>query len=341
MKKQHITIHDIARELKVSASTVSRALQNHPRISESTRLAVQKVAARYNYQPNVVASSLRSGKSKTVGVIIPRINRNFFANVIGGLEKSLAASGYHTMICQTHEKYENEVEAIQTLIHARVDAIMLSVSMETRNTEHIKILMDRGIPLFFFDRVFDDLETGAVLVDDKLGAYLNVKHLLEQGYRRVVHVAGADHINVYKGRKEGYLQAMEEAGIQVPDQWILERPLVVDGGESALFSGMQLSPPPDAFFCAGDYAALGVLQAAKSQGLKVPEDLGLTGFANEPFTAYLEPSLTTVDQKGGEMGKMVADMFLQCEASSLSPAQCERMVLEPELIVRNSSLLNI
>jgi LacI family transcriptional regulator len=340
MKKQHITIHDIARELQVSASTVSRALQNHPRISESTRLAVHKVAERYNYQPNVVASSLRSGKSKTVGVIIPRINRNFFSNVIGGLEENLSASGYHTMICQTHEKYDNEVEAIQTLIHARVDAIMLSVSMETRNTEHIKVLMDRGIPLFFFDRVVDELETGAVLVDDKLGAYLSVKHLLEQGYRRILHVAGADHINVYRGRKEGYLQAMEEAGIQVPDSWIIERPLIVEGGESALNRGMEFSPAPDAFFCAGDYAALGVLQAAKSRGIRVPDDLGITGFANEPFTAYLDPSLTTVDQKGGEMGKMVAEMFLQCEDQSRAYLNCEQKILKPKLIVRNSSLLN-
>jgi LacI family transcriptional regulator len=341
MKKQHITIHDIARELKVSASTVSRALQNHPRISESTRQAVQKVADRYNYQPNVVASSLRSGKSKTVGVIIPRINRNFFANVIGGLEESLAASGYHTMICQTHEVYANEVLAIQTLIHARVDAIMLSVSMETRNTEHIKVLMERGIPLFFFDRVVDELDTGAVLVDDKLGAYLSVKHLLEQGYRRILHVAGADHINVYRERKQGYLQAMEEAGIQVPDDWILEHPLVVEGGESAFNRGMELSPQPDAFFCAGDYAALGVLQAAKGRGIRVPHDLGITGFANEPFTAYLDPSLTTVDQKGGEMGKMVAEMFLQCEHQAKANLNCERKILEPKLIVRNSSLLNI
>lgn len=340
MKKQHVTIHDIARELNVSASTVSRALQNHPRISESTRMAVQKVAAQYNYQPNVVASSLRSGKSKTVGVIIPRINRNFFANVIGGLEESLAASGYHTMICQTHERFENEVAAIQTLINARVDAIVLSISMETQNADHISQLMERGIRLFFFDRFFKNIETGSVAIDDKLGAYLNVRHLLDQGYRRILHVAGASHINVYQGRKEGYLQAMNEAGIEVPDHWILERPLDVEGGESAFASGMEFSPPPDAFFCAGDYVALGVLKAAKSKGLSVPEDLGITGFANEPFTAFLEPSLTTVDQKGGQMGKMVAEMFLQCELNTSAPISCERKVLEPELIIRKSSLLN-
>jgi len=303
-------------------------------------MAVQKIAERYNYQPNVVASSLRSGKSKTVGVIVPRINRNFFANVIGGLEENLAASGYHTMICQTHERFENEVAALQTLINARVDAIILSLSMETRNADHIKDLMNRGIRLFFFDRVFENIEAGSVSVDDRLGAYLNVKHLLDQGYRKILHVAGAGHINVYRGRKEGYLQAMHEAGIHVPDQWILERPLVVEGGESAFLSSMEQSPAPDAFFCAGDYAALGVLQAAKSKGFKVPGDLGITGFANEPFTAYLDPSLTTVDQNGAEMGKMVADMFLQCEENKSTPPSCERKVLKPELIIRNSSLLN-
>jgi LacI family transcriptional regulator len=133
---------------------------------------------------------------------------------------------------------------------------------------------------------------------------------------------------------------MEEAGIRVPDAWILERPLVVDGGESAFYSGMELAPAPDAFFCSGDYAALGVLQAAKSKGMRVPEDLGVSGFANEPFTAYLEPSLTTVDQKGIQMGKRLADMFLQCEKNALPSQSCERQILEPELIIRNSSLLN-
>jgi len=340
MKKVHITIHDIARELSVSASTVSRALQNHPRISESTRTVVQKMAKQYNYQPNVVASSLRSGKSKTVGVIVPRINRNFFSNVIGGLEESLAASGYHLMICQTHEEYEDEATAIQTLINARVDAIILSISMETRNKEHIHELLDKGIRLFFFDRALEDIEVGSVVVDDKLGAYLSVTHLLEQGYRKIMHVAGADHINIYHARKEGYLQAMSKAGIQVHKKWVIERPLIVKGGESAFHYGMSLSAKPDAFFCAGDYAALGVLQAAKSHGMKVPEDLGITGFANEPFTEFLEPSLTTVDQKGGEMGKMVARMFLKYEEETTGLTACEKVVLKPELIIRNSSILN-
>ncbi|MCK4750446.1 MAG: LacI family DNA-binding transcriptional regulator, partial [Bacteroidales bacterium] len=334
MNKPHITIHDIARELNISASTVSRALHNHPRISEVTRAAVHKVAEKYNYQPNVVATSLRQGRSKTVGVIVPRINRNFFANVIGGMEEVLAASGYHLMICQTHEKLENEKTALQTLVNARVDAIILSVSMETSSDDHLRMLRDRGIKLFFFDRIIESLDAGSVVIDDRLGATLNVKHLIGQGYRRIMHVAGADHITIYRARKQGYLDAMAEAGIDVFPEWIIEKPLELEGGEAAFHEGMKLKGKPDAFFCAGDFAALGVMQAAKRSGMWVPDDLGITGFANEPFTAYLQPSLTTVDQRGGEMGRIVADMFMECSDKDSNSTGCGKMVLKPQLIVR-------
>jgi LacI family transcriptional regulator len=340
IKKQHFTIHDIARELNVSASTVSRALQDHPRISESTREAVKRVADRFNYQPNVVASSLRRGTSKVVGVIVPRINRNFFANVIGGMEELLATSGYHLMICQTHEKLDHEIAAIKTLINARVDAVLLSISMETTHDDHLKMLTQGGIRLLYFDRVPAGSETGSVVVDDHMGAYLSVKHLLEQGYRKILHVSGPDHINIYRSRKAGFLDAMHEAGVDVPPSWILNEPLVQAGGESAFQIGMKMKKKPDAFCCSGDFAALGILQASKREGISVPEDLGVTGFANEPFTAFLEPSLTTVDQRGEVMGRMVAEMFLKCEMEKAESPPCDQMVLKPELIIRNSSLLN-
>ncbi len=336
MNKAHVTIHDIAKELNISASTVSRALHNHPRISFATREAVRKVAEKYNYQPNVVASSLRQGRSNTVGVVVPRINRNFFANVIGGMEEVLAASGYHLMICQTHENLEDEKAALLTLVNARVEAILLSVSMETSQADHIIAIRDKGIKLFFFDRIIENIQVGSVVIDDRLGAYLNVKHLLDQGYRKIIHVAGAEHINIYRARKQGYLDAMAEAGIEIHPGWIIEKPLVLEGGEEAFSESLKLKP--DAFFCAGDYAALGVMQAAMKKGMQVPGDLGLTGFANEPFTAYLKPSLTTVDQMGTEMGRKVADMFLRCEKSGTEASDCEQIILKPQLIIRESSV---
>jgi LacI family transcriptional regulator len=336
LKKQHSTIHDIARELNVSASTVSRALQENPRISESTRVAVRRMADQLNYQPNVMASALRRGSSKTVGVIVPRINRNFFSNVIGGMEAILANAAYHLMICQTHEKIENELAAVQTLINARVDAVLLSISMETVHNDHLNLLTEKGIGLFHFDRVPKNSENGSVVVDDHLGAYLSVRHLLEQGYRKILHVSGMEYINIYKSRKEGYLQAMHEAGIDVPPSWILQEPLIQEGGESAFFKGMHMKKKADAFFCSGDFVALGVLQAAKKEGISIPNDLGVSGFANEPFTAFLEPSLTTVDQHGETMGRKVAEMFLRCEEEGRQ-GPCEQVVLKPELIIRNSS----
>ena len=340
MNKSHITIHDIARELNISASTVSRALHDHPRISIATRSAVHKLAEKYNYQPNVVATSLRQGKSKTVGVIVPRINRNFFSNVIGGMEEVFASYGYHLMICQTHEQLENEKTALQTLVNARVEAIILSVSMETSQDTHIREIQERGTRLFFFDRIIESIEAGSVVINDRLGAYQNVKHLIGEGYRSIMHVAGADHITIYRARKEGYMDAMSEAGIEVPKEWIMEQPLVMEGGESAFQKGMSLNSKPEAFFCAGDYAALGVMQAALKMGLSVPGDLGVTGFGNEPFTAFLKPSLTTVDQKGGEMGRIVAEMFMKCCENDTATSWCGKTVLKPELIIRDSSKPN-
>lgn len=338
MNKAHVTIHDIARELNISASTVSRALHNHPRISVATREAVRKVAEKYNYQPNVVASSLRQGRSKTVGVVVPRINRNFFSNIIGGMEEVLTASGYHLMICQTHEKLENEKSALQALVNARVDAIFLSVSLETSQADHLDPIRDKGIRLFFFDRIIEDIETGSVVIDDRLGAYLNVKHLIEQGYRKIIHMAGPDHINIYRERIRGYKDALAEAGIGIKPAWIIEKALVPDGGEAVFSEGMQMKDKPDAFFCAGDYAALGVMQAAIRSGIKVPEDLGVSGFSNEPFTAHLKPSLTTVGQKDTVMGKMVAEMFVRCVENGTEPSDCEQIILKPELIIRESSV---
>ena len=340
MNKTHITIHDIARELNISASTVSRALHNHPRISQSTRDAVRELAEKYSYQPNVVASSLRQGRSKTVGVVVPRINRNFFANVIGGVEEVLASSGYHLMICQTHEKLKNEKAAIQTLVNARVDAILLSVSLETTGADHLSSLRDKGIRLFFFDRILESVHVGSVMIDDRLGAYQSVTHLIEKGYRRIVHVGGTNQINIYRARKKGYMEAMNEAGIDIKPQWIMEKPLVLEGGESAFQDAMRLKQKPEAFFCAGDFAALGLMQAAHKKGIRIPDDIGITGFANEPFTAFLNPSLTTVDQRGNEMGRIVAEMFMDCSENDSASLDCKKTVLEPRLIIRNSSLPN-
>ena len=338
MKKPNITIHDIAKELNISASTVSRALNNNPRISPGTKHAVRELARKYNYQPNVMASSLRRGQGNTVGVIIPRINRSFFSNVIGGMEEILSAAGYNLMICQSHELYENEVKSIQAMINARVNAVIMSVSMETKKGNHIQQLKERNIKLYFFDRVCDQITSSAVTIDDEAGGYLATSHLIDQGYKRIVHIAGADHINIYKARKLGYVRAMNKAGITIKDRWIMEYPLVIEGGQAAFKSFMKWKEKPDAVFCAGDYAALGIILAAKKARIAIPHDLGVVGFANEPFTEFLEPGLTSVDQKGEKMGRLVAEQFLKETSNSDTHTPYEAQVLQPELLIRTSSL---
>jgi LacI family transcriptional regulator len=210
--------------------------------------------------------------------------------------------------------------------------------METKAADHLREIQKRGIRLLFFDRIAEEIETGSVVIDDRQGAYRNVKHLLQQGYRKIIHVAGADHITIYRDRKQGYLDAMNGAGIEVPPDWIQERPLVMEGGEAAFLANHSSTDRPDAYFCAGDFAALGVLQAALKNGLRIPADLGISGFGNEPFTAFTHPTMTTVDQRGNEMGKNVAEMFMKCEDGKVKDAECEKLTLESQLIIRESSI---
>jgi len=333
-KKSHITIHDIARELNISASTVSRALNEHPRISEATRQAVKQLAEKYNYQPNVMASSLRKGKGNTVGVIVPRINRNFFSNVIGGIEDVLSDAGFNLMICQTGEQAGHEEEAVTALVNARVSGIIMSLSAGTTNIDHLRQLLRKDVHLVFFDRISAELAVSAVTVNDRKGSFLATEHLIQQGYRRIACMTGPTSLAIYRERLEGYRDALIRYGLEVDERLIREDLLVVESGRKIFSEFMQLNPPPDAVVCAGDFAALGMVLEAKEAGLVIGRDIAFTGFANEPFTAFMEPGLSSVEQHGLLMGRTVAELFLE----ELNDQSTNRnIVLEPELIIRGSS----
>ncbi len=339
--KKHVTIHDIARELNISASTVSRALNDHPRISKTTRKAVREFAEKYHYQPNHLAASLRKGKGNTLGVIVPRINRSFFAHVIGGIEAELARQGYNLMICQTHEKLENEIAAVATLLNARVDGIMMSVSMETDRYDHLDALLQNQVRLLFFDRVPPDFPVRSVVIDDYRAAFSMVQHLAQQGFRKIGHIGGSSHINVYSERRRGCLEGIRAANLEVDERWIVTGEMTRAGGERAFRAMMNLESVPDAVVCAGDLTALGVLETARSEGIPVPDKLAVTGFANEDFTRYLDPPLTTVDQRGLTMGQTIATQFLGEITGESVPGTPEKVVLEPELIIRESSMRRV
>lgn len=337
MKKQKATIHDIAEKLEITASTVSRALNNHPRISEATKKKVLKVAKQLNYQPNHIASALRSGKSRLIGVIVPTANRNFFSSVIRGIEEIANNLDYKIVISQSYDEFEKEAQTVETLLNARVDGVIASIGKTTENFEHFEKIIQKGIPLVLFDRVSNDLEVSQVVIDDFLGAYQTVEHLIKNGARRIVHFTSSQRINIYKERKRGYEEALKDHGIELDPDLIINSKMQLEDGrqmtEELLNNGVKF----DAIFSSSDYSIMGAMQVLKEHGFKIPQDVKLAGFGNEPFTSFTEPAITTVDQKSIPMGKITAETFFELLNNDKPDPVAKRTILKPELIIRGSS----
>lgn len=340
MENKKATIHDIAAKLNMSASTISRALSNYSRISKATRDLVQQTAREMNYRPNQLASNLRRGKGKLIGVIIPRIDRHFFSHAIAGMETITNPAGYSLMICQTNEDYESEKQSLQTLINNRVDGVIISLASGTKKTQHFDAAISEGIPLVFFDRVMDQLDTDRVLNDNLSGAYEITKHLIEQGYQKIIHFAGPQHLNVYSDRYKGYLKAMNEAGIEVLPNMVISDCLTRDKGESIAQKLISDGNLPDAIFSSSDYSALGALLVLKNSGIKIPTEIGVAGFANEPFTEFVEPPMTTLEQFSQQIGQSAARMLIDRLESTERKKFTSTMSFKPKLIIRESTLRN-
>lgn len=336
MLKPKTTIHDIAKALNITAATVSRALNGHQAISERTRKAVEDTAQKLNYNPNKLAASLRTGKTYTVGVLVPAADRSFFGSIIRGIEEKLTQSGYSVIVAQTYEGQQAEVKAIETLLRLQVDGIMASVSKSTRHYKHFEEVMKAGIPLLFFDNIWKNMAVSSVTIDDYLGAYRATMHLLEQGCRRVVHLAGLQTSYVYQERLRGYQSALRDWGMPIDPSLVIDCISEVSAGREVAPKILAISPGVDGVCSSSDFAALGLLQRLQALGCKVPHDIALVGFANEPFTEYVSPALSTVDQCTRHMGYTTAQLFLE-EINDKSKFMPRSMVLQPELIIRSSS----
>lgn len=333
------TIHDIAKTLNVTASTVSRALNDHPRISEETKRIVKAAAQKAGYRLNGVASALRSGRTYTIGVIVPTADRSFFSAVVRGIEEVANIAGYNVMICQSNDSYQAEVKDVNALLRAQVDGVVLSLAKETSDFQHFEHLQEQGVPLVLFDRVTHHPGVSTVTIDDYWGAYKATEHLIEQGCRRIATLAGKyQNLNIYKERLRGYREALVAHGLPVEEAYICIANLDIEGGRAGAATLFDLPEPPEAIFCASDYSALGALQYLKEKGLKVPTDVALIGFANEAFTAFVEPAITTVDQHPVEMGQTVAKLFLEQIEAENTPFFTKNITLNADLIVRKSSL---
>ena len=332
---KRVTIKDLAERLQTTPSTVSRALRDKKGVGEPLRKKVKELAVKLGYQPNAVAAGLRKGRSNTIGVIVPRINRDFFSGVISGIEEVAFENHYNVIICQTHDKIDKERQYVETLLSARVDGILASLSIETNTCDHFRKVQYAGIPLIFFDRIPQDMQVNQVVIDDYDGAYRIVQHMIRQGYRRIVHFAGPEYLNIYRDRLNGYKDALKEHGITVDPDLIILNKLTLEEGQKSMGMLLRKKIRPDAVFSASDYAALGALLVLLEKGFRIPEQIGVAGFSNEKFTSYITPSLTTVDQHSREIGRHCTGMFLE-EIRRNVPTP-RKIVLSPELLIREST----
>jgi LacI family transcriptional regulator len=335
--KKKTTIKDIANVLGLTPSAVSKALNDHPRISDKTKKAVQQVAKNLNYQPNYLASALRKGKSNLVGVIIPRANSNFFSAVLESIETVLNDKGYNIIISQSYESFEKECRTIDALLFTQVDGIIASLANETKDFSYYEKIKSKGIPLILFDRGENDLGVDYIGIDDYKSSHMVVDHLVAQDCKRIAHIGGFSHTRIFKNRNRGYRDALEKHSLPLDDDLVFECNLSKQDGRAIMEQLLAHKNRPDAVYVAGDYAALGALQVLKERNIRIPEDIAIVGFGNEPFTSLVTPSMSTIEQHSLEIGKLTAEAFLRRIEESDTLPVLNKMILDPELIVRDSS----
>lgn len=333
--KKRVSIYDIAQHLGVSTSSVSRGLSDHHSISSALKERIREAARELNYIPSSLALNLKTGKTNTLGVIVPNINRNFFSSAIEGIEDYAQSKGYDVLICQSKDSVRIEERVINSLQMGKVDGVIASVAADEGNHEYYNTLINNGLPVVLFDRSTPDVNASTVLVDDYRGATEAVRHLLNQGYRRIYHIAGYAHTNIWAERRRGYIDAMTMAGIIPEPDWVLEGRTTEEYGQQAAKQILRSDlPRPEAIFCAGDYAALGAMLELQKNGVRIPDDIAFVGFANEPFCELLPVPLSSVEQSSYRMGYTAARMLLE----KIDGKPIENIMLEPELKIRASSI---
>lgn len=336
MNKGQITIKDIAKELGISPSTVSKALKEHPDISSSTKESVKQLADKWNYKPDQIAVSLKSGLSKTIGVIVPEIVHYFFSTVISGIEDYAYDHDYHVMFCQSSELYAREVKAVETLLSSRVDGILVSVSKTTKCTEHFNKILDSGIPLVFFDRICDEIDTDKVVVDDEEGAYKAVRHLLKTGCRNIVHLSSFESLSIGKNRKNGYVRALKDFNMTIDENNIIKCDTPEDA-ELIVPGLLNRTPRPDGIFAVNDLTAAATMKIIKNHGINIPDDISVIGFTSGLISDITSPSLTSVEQHGYIIGLEAVKLLIdRLEKRSSSASQTK--IITTELVIKGSTL---
>ncbi|MFM1913215.1 MAG: hypothetical protein RIR51_1053 [Bacteroidota bacterium] len=334
---QQITIKDLARILNVSVATVSRAMRDMPDIHPDTKKAVLDLAEELDYQPNSIATSLVKSKTKTIGLVVPDLGYYFFSTVMKYIEEAATAKGYSLFITQTSESYQNEIRNIQNLIRTQVEGIIISLSRETENFDHLIKLQKRGLPMVFFDRDTEEILTSKVLVDNVLASKDATRHLIDNGAKRIAFMAGPRSVNVSNQRVEGYKLALLEAGMQVEDKLIVYSDYDSESARKLTKELMAQSNPPDAIVIVSDRLAIGVAIQLREMGIQIPDQVMIVSFNNEPICEAFSPSISSVSQPLEKIGKLAIDLLIEQIENKEILNQNRVEILPTELIIRESS----
>ncbi|WP_199119813.1 LacI family DNA-binding transcriptional regulator [Pedobacter sp. ASV28] len=342
MNNKEVTIYDIADKLAISAATVSRALQDHPAVNKKTKQRINELAIELGYRSNKFASNLRTKRTNTLGLIVPRLNSLFMSSVISGIEKVANGAGYNLIISQSFEQELKEKTNAITMFNNRVDALIVSLAADTSDYAHFESFMKKNIPIVFFDRVPEQIDTTKVLIDNFAAGYKATQHLIEQGYRLIVHITGNRMRNVYRERFEGYRQALADAHLPFDEDMVISNDLSEQAIQEAIEHNLlKREKLPDALFISNDSSAAFALSILKGKGLRIPEDMAIVGFNNDLISKVTEPPITTIHYPGIEMGESIARILIDYLNGQGDLSFTSKIFLETELVVRGSSVKDI
>lgn len=338
MKKHQTTIIDIAKELNISKSTVSRALTNNPNISKKTKKKVLDLAKKLDYQKNMLAISLITSKSNTIGIIVPEFISSYFPNVIIGAQNIASKFGYNVIISQSNESYETEVENAKVMLANQVDGVLVSITKETKDFEHLKVFQRKGIPIVFFNRICEEMVVPKVIVDDYDGAFNAVEHLIQIGKKRIAHFAGPKSLSISLKRLNGYYDALTKHEIMIDENLIVNHDLTLKKIKNHITHLLHLKNPPDAIFAINDPTAIEIIKVLKGLKIRIPQDIAVVGFSNDYISELIEPSLTTIAQPVKKIGETAAQLLIDQINRDVDDWKAITKILKTELIIRNSTV---
>ena len=337
--KASLTMRDIAKEFGISIATVSRALKDSPRISAERRAAIQQYAREHNFAPNVIAESLRHSRvkpMKVIGVIIPEFTHFYFSSVLSGIEQEASARGYRIMVAQSDECYEREVKICQSFFENKVCGVIVSQAKDTQKYDHFQRLIDAGVPLVFYDRICTGVNASRVVVDDYMGAFNAVTHLIETGCHRIAFYGSSMTLEISKNRYNGYRDALLKHGV-LPDDSLIRFCDNRADAEAITPEILQMENRPDGFFAVNDDTAIGILYTAKRMGLRVPDDVSICGFTNGQRAVACDPMLTTVEQRGIMVGEEAANILIGQVEETIPREKIVRRIVRTRLIIRGTT----